>query len=313
MARPLRLEFAGAVYHLTARGNARRDIFLDDADRIRFLSLLAREVAQQGWLCYAYCLMNNHYHLLIETPEPNLVAGMRRLNGAYCQAFNRRHEQVGHVLQGRYQSIVVDRDNYLLELCRYLVLNPVRAGMVARAEAWRWSSYRATLGRIKAPAWLAVDQVLPRFGATAAGARAGYRRFVAEGVATASPWRHLRGRIWLGDADFLARMQRRLRRLSAVDVPADQRHPARPDRADILASVAAAYGLAEADLLRRADQSAYRAAAYLLRRAANLPLKEVAALFGVSPSRISRIQGQVAQARPNARMRKLLTRYKVKN
>ena len=313
MARPLRLEFAGAVYHLTARGNARRDIFLDDADRGRFLSLLAREVGQQGWRCYAYCLMDNHYHLLVETPEPNLVAGMRRLNGAYCQAFNRRHGRVGHVLQGRYQSIVVDRDTYFLELCRYVVLNPVRAGMVTRAADWRWSSYRATCGRIKAPAWLAVDQVATRFGATAAGGRAGYRRFVAEGVGAPSPWRHLRGQIWLGDEDFLARMQRRLRRVSADDVPADQRHPARPGRADILASVAAAYGIAEADLLGRANQGAYRAAAYLLRRAANLPLNQVAALFGVSPSRISRIQSQVAQGRQNARIRKLLARYKVKN
>ena len=109
MSRPLRLEFAGALYHVTARGNAREDIFRDDEDRATFLDLLGREIAQQRWRLYAYCLMDNHYHLLIETPEPNLTRGMQRLNQVYTQRFNRRHRRVGHVLQGRYQAIVVDQ------------------------------------------------------------------------------------------------------------------------------------------------------------------------------------------------------------
>src|SRR4030067_279618 len=116
MSRPLRLEYAGALYHLTARGNARADIFADDDDRGLFLKLLGQEIAQQGWRCYAYCLMDNHYHLLIETPEPNLVAGMRRLNGGYTTAFNRRHRRVGHWVQGRYKAILVYRDGFLLGL-----------------------------------------------------------------------------------------------------------------------------------------------------------------------------------------------------
>jgi putative transposase len=131
MARPLRLEFSGAVYHVTARGDRREAIFLDDQDRQRFLGLLGREIGQQNWLLYAYCLMSNHYHLLLETPEANLARGMRRLNGVYTQGFNRRYGLSGHVLQGRYKAILVDRDAYLLELSRYVVLNPVRAGLVA--------------------------------------------------------------------------------------------------------------------------------------------------------------------------------------
>ena len=127
MARPLRLEFAGALYHLTSRGDHRENIFLDDTDRRIFLQLLGKEILQQHWLCYAYCLMDNHYHVLIETPEPNLVRGMRRLNGVYTQSFNRRHGRVGHVFQGRYKAILVDKENYLLELCRYIVAEP-RAG-----------------------------------------------------------------------------------------------------------------------------------------------------------------------------------------
>ena len=116
MARPLRLEFPGAVYHLTARGDRREPIFDDEGDRLLFLELLGKEVRQQGWLLYAYCLMDNHNHLLLETPEPSLVRGMRRLNGVYTQTFNRRHQLVGHLLQGRYKAILVDKDSYLMEL-----------------------------------------------------------------------------------------------------------------------------------------------------------------------------------------------------
>ena len=161
MARQLRLEYEGALYHVTARGNGRQAIYLDDTDRRRFLDLLGQEIEQQQWRCYAYCLMDNHYHLLLETPEGNLSRGMRRLNGTYTQAFNRRHERVGHVLQGRFTSILVDKDAYLLELCRYIVLNPVRAKLVRTVHAWPWSSYRATAGRASIPPWLAVSRRPP--------------------------------------------------------------------------------------------------------------------------------------------------------
>ena len=156
MARQLRLEYEHALYHITARGSARESIYRVIEDRNQFIRLLAREVTQQGWYCYAYCLMDNHYHLLIETPEANLSSGMRRLNGVYTQAFNRRHQRVGHVLQGRYKSILVDKDSYFLELCRYIVLNPVRAGMVKSPRDFRWSSYRDTVGLRRPPDWLSI-------------------------------------------------------------------------------------------------------------------------------------------------------------
>src|SRR4030042_5793823 len=129
MARPLRIEFPGAVYHVTSRGNARQTIFIDDEDRGGFLDLLSIVVERFNWICHAYCLMGNHYHLLIETPDGNLSKGMRELNGIYTQHFNRRHGRVGHVFQGRFKAILVEKDSYLLELCRYIVLNPVRAGI----------------------------------------------------------------------------------------------------------------------------------------------------------------------------------------
>jgi len=155
MSRPLRVEFPGALYHLTARGNNKDEIFLNDDDRLCFLELFGQEIEQQRWICYAYCLMDNHYHLLVETPEGNLVNGMRRLNGRYTQTFNRRHGHVGHVFQGRYKSILVEKDAYLFELSRYIVLNPVRAGMVEVPEAYAWSSYQSAVGLTDSPAWLA--------------------------------------------------------------------------------------------------------------------------------------------------------------
>jgi len=130
MARPLRIEYEGAVYHVTARGNARSDIYLSDSDRELFLDALAYVVDRFGWVCHAYCLMDNHYHLMIETPQANLSRGMGQLNGIYTQRFNRKHDRVGHVYQGRFKSIVVDKESYLLELSRYVVLNPVRKDRV---------------------------------------------------------------------------------------------------------------------------------------------------------------------------------------
>jgi len=313
MARPLRVEFPGALYHLTARGNARQAIFEDDADRRRFLRLLGREVEQQGWRCYAYCLMDNHYHLLIETPEPNLVTGMRRLNGAYTQGFNRRHKRVGHLFQGRYKSIVVERDAYLKELCRYIVLNPVRAGLVEAAHQWRWSSYPETARAVARPAWLHVDEVWSLFGNEERQARAAYRRFVRQGIKRPSPWEELRGQMWLGGREFLARMERLAHRQAMDDVPHAQRQPTRPTPEEVLHMVGSVYNLPPSVVLDRSHQPSFRAAVYLLRRVCNLPLKEVASRAAISPSRVSKIQHHVEHQEGDRPLRRLLEKCKVKN
>jgi putative transposase len=142
MSCPLRLQYPGAMYHVTARGNARQALVRDDSDRQRFVATVASMVAQYQVVCQAWVLMNNHYHLLLETPQANLAQALRHLNGVCTQAFNRRHRRVGHLFQGRYKAIVVEKEAYLLELCRYVVLNPVRAKMVTQPRAWQWSSYR---------------------------------------------------------------------------------------------------------------------------------------------------------------------------
>lgn len=151
MSRPLRVEFPGAVYHVTSRGDGLEAIYLDDTDRHRFLEVVGHVLDRFAWHYHAYCLMDNYYHLLLETPEANLARGMRQLNGLYTQRFNRRHGRVGHAFQGRYTAIVVQKDGHLLELCRYVVLNPVRAGLVKTVRAWPWSSYRVTAGERREP------------------------------------------------------------------------------------------------------------------------------------------------------------------
>lgn len=181
MARPLRNCVPGGVYHVVSRGNARARIYLDDGDRVGFLATLARVVERFSWLCHAYCLMDNHYHLVVETPRPNLSAGMRQLNGLYAQRFNERYDRCGHVFQSRYRSILVEKESHLLALCRYVVLNPVRAGICADPAASRWSSYAATAGHTSAERLLTTDWILANFAGTRTAAQARYRAFVAEG------------------------------------------------------------------------------------------------------------------------------------
>jgi putative transposase len=305
MARPLRLEFSGACYHITARGDRQEPIFEDDTDRFVFLDLLAKEVLQQGWILYAFCLMGNHYHLLLETPQPNLVNGMRRLNGVYTQAFNRRHGRVGHVLQGRYKSIVVEKDSHLRELCRYVVLNPVRARMVDSVSDWHWSSYLPTLGRVESPPWLATQEVLALFGTSAQAQRA-YERFVAEGVRQPSPWNNLKGQIYLGSEVFRARVQKQLAGTKVAGVSRRQLDPARPSAQSVLGAVAKAHGLTPEKVLRRESGQAFKYATYLLRRRANLSLNEVASKAGISIGRVAQIQREIESAEADPVLRRIV-------
>lgn len=226
MARPLRLEYAGALYHITSRGNRREDIYEDDADREMFLSLLGQVCESFNWWCHAYCLMSNHYHLLIETPDANLSKGMRQLNGLYTQNFNRKHNRVGHVFQGRYKAILIEKQSYLLEVARYIVLNPVRAQMVRSAKDWPWSSYRASAGQADSPQFLMTEWLLAAFAKRKSLAIEHYKKFVQEGRGQLSPWETLRNQVYLGSASFVEKIQAHIdgdRELS--EIPASQRRP----------------------------------------------------------------------------------------
>jgi REP element-mobilizing transposase RayT len=265
MARPLRIEFPGAVYHVTGRGNQQRATFADDADRELFLGVLERSVDRFSLVLHAYCLMGNHYHLLVETPAGGLGRAMRDVNGVYTQAFNRRHRTVGHLFQGRYKAILVERDSHLLELARYVVLNPVRVGLCAQPDGYRWSSYRATAGLEPAPPLLTVDWLLAQLASRPARARERYRAFVADGLGV-DPFADLRG-VVLGDDDFVA--ETTSGGSAPREAPRRQRRPLRPSLAELF----------ERDG-ERAILPAYREHGYRL--------AEIAAHMGCHPATVSR-------------------------
>ena len=147
------------MFHVFARGNDKREIFLDTADRERYLALLGLEIEQVQWNLLGFCLMSNHVHLLVETPEPNLAIGMRRIHSTYAQTFNKRHRRSGHLFEGRYGSVQIITNEHLLTVVRYIALNPVAAGLATTPARWRWSSHRALAGREDPPPWLAVDRL----------------------------------------------------------------------------------------------------------------------------------------------------------
>jgi REP element-mobilizing transposase RayT len=229
MARPLRIEIPGAVYHITSRGNEKRRIFLEDGDREDFLNLLRHVNKRYHWICHAYCLMDNHYHLLIETPEGNLSIGMRQLNGVYTQLFNRRHKRIGHLFQGRFKAILIQKDTHLLEACRYVVLNPVRAEKVENPEKWKWSSYLATLGGIKPPPCLTTDWVLRQFGMARKKAEKRYKEFVRGGIKGRYLWEEVRAQCILGADDFVEGLIDYIKDHEAIpEIPKAQRFLNRP-------------------------------------------------------------------------------------
>jgi REP element-mobilizing transposase RayT len=291
MSRPLRLDHAGALWHVTSRGNERREVFRDDEDRREFLRLVGRTVDLFGWNLHAWVLMGNHYHLLVGTPEATLSRGMRQLNGDYAQHFNRRHGRDGHVFQGRFKAILVQREAHLLEIARYVVRNPVRAGLVKAPGDWEWSSYRATAGLEPCPEWLDAAFLQDVFGSRRATATARYREFVAEGDrATYEPWKQVVGQIYLGSESFAeeSRAQRSAPERNR-EVPRSQREPVAPPVDEVVRLFEQAFSLTLEDLRQRPrlltrERSVLAGA---LRRHARATLPAIGEALGVEVSRAS--------------------------
>lgn len=229
MARPLRIQYDGALYHITSRGNARKAIYRDDEDRRIFLDTLLNVNKRYNWICHAYCLMNNHYHLIIETPDGNLSKGARQLNGVYTQIYNRRHHRVGHIFQGRYKAILIEKGSHLLEVCRYVVLNPVRAKAVERPEEWRWSSYRGTSGMEKPYPCLTIGWVLGQFSTRKGTAEKKYREFVEAGKGEVAIWKKVKGGSILGEDEFVETLMDYIKGQRDIrEIPKSQRYINRP-------------------------------------------------------------------------------------
>ena len=256
MARPLRLEFAGATYHVTSRGNERRDIFYCDADREKFLMLLAATARRFGWSISAWVLMTNHFHLVVQTPLPNLSRGMHWLNGTYAAWLNTRHQRCGHLFQGRFHSVLIEKERYFSNVLRYVVLNPVRAGLVARPDEYRWSSYRATAGLDNGPDWLDIDAALAAFDGCRETATAAYRQFVLEMIGLHDPlWQELVNGVFLGGEDWAKKMRHQVEsKPRSTDHPKSHRSVGRPKMHAVVEAVARSGGTtAENVRSRRGD------------------------------------------------------------
>ncbi|MGI9558744.1 MAG: transposase [Thermodesulfobacteriota bacterium] len=259
MARPLRIEFPGACYFVTSRGNASERVFLDSDDGKLWMDTFESVCSRFGWICYAYCLMDNHYHIVVETPRPNLSAGMRQLNGVFTQAFNRRHKRGGHVFMGRFKSIVFQKEKYLKPLIKHVVLNPVRKGIITAPSQWKWSSCRASCGGDESVAFIDTKAVAGIFGGVD-----GFKSFVSDGNYD-DIRSGVKGQIYLGDEIFVEKTAA-LASSDSKEIPLKQRTGIKPSRG--------------ADR-NEAIISAFRSGSY--------SMKEISDLFGVHYSTVSRI------------------------
>ena len=304
MARPLRIEFPGALYHVISRGNEKRNIVRDDADRRKRLDWLRRTVEVYGWRLHAFVLMNTHDHLFVETPESNLSAGMQHYNGSYTGYFNRRHRRCGHLFQGRFKGHLIEEQGYFLEVSRYVHLNPVRAKRVARPEAWAWSSCPGYLRASKGLDWVCYERVLGAFGREGGQARRAYGRFLQAALAEPppSPFSGAVGGLIVGTRGFVDRVRRMIRdKPEDGDLPQLRRLRSRPSLATIVAVVASHFGAEPGRWAagRRSDGVARAVAAYLARCRFGHPAVETARALGYRDhSGIGRAVRRVEQGTP---------------
>jgi len=292
MARPLRIEYPDAFYHITSRGNERKDIFKTQKDREQFLSYLESAADRYGAVIHAYCLMNNHYHLLLQTPRGNLSQIMRHINGAYTTYYNVKKQRSGHLLQGRYKALIVDKDAYAQELSRYIHLNPVRAGVVAKLEEYPWSSYRYYIHTGGKPTWLNTEFILSSFNHIISKAQKEYRRFVEAlvGQDYETPLKCVVGSTILGNDDFVSQIKEKYLKGKRADrnVPALKQLAEKP---------AIEHIAAEAErMLGDKPAVAKRVKLYLCHRYTGKQLKEVGEYFNVGESGVSQSSRRVAMA-----------------
>ena len=283
MARPLRIVFPGAFYHVTSRGDDRRDVFKSRRDREKFLEYLASATQRYGAVIHAYCLMNNHYHLFLETPAGNLPEIMHHINSAYTTYANVKRKRAGHLFQGRYKAILVEADEYAAELSRYIHLNPVRAGAVSRPEDYAWSSYRSYIGHGDVPEWLKREFILGFFGKRAEAAAIKYQAFVEDmlGKEYESPLKQTFGSAILGKAGFIEAItathlaEKEMER----DVPALRQFANRPTPEAICSAVK--------EMMADDEKLARQAGMYLCHTYSGARLRIIGSLFGVKESAIS--------------------------
>lgn len=292
MARPLRIEYENAVYHVTARGNEQKKIYFDTTDYRKFLKYIAEAKKKYGILLHCYVLMSNHYHLIIETPDANLSRAMHHINSAYTSYINRKRGRSGHLFQGRYKAIVVAKDSYLSELSRYIHLNPVRAGIAQRPEEYPYSSYKTYLGSGK-DEQLTQGLILRLMSEKVLQARRRYREFVESAIGTESdnPFESVYGGIILGGSEFIKNTLSRVKEedLQRDEVSNRKLLQSRYDVEEILAVVTGYFNARREDLLENRNREQRKIAIYLLKKNTGITNVEIGEVFGgLSHSAVSR-------------------------
>jgi len=289
------------MYHITSRGNEKKAIFVEDEDRINFLERLEDYHDRFGILIHSYVLMDNHYHLILETPRGNLLKVMHGLNGGHTGYFNRKYGRVGHLFQGRYRGILVERESYLIPLSRYVHLNPVRAGVVDRPEEYQWSSYRGIIGRGKKEEWMEYGGILSAFGKNQTQAKREYRKYVEEELSqeVQNPLAGLQGRLVLGGEEFIERLKGMLggKRISR-EVPERRRFVEVPLPGEVIRAVVKAFGVKEWEIQSKRSRSntARKVAIYLVQRYSGVGNVEVGRLFGgIHYSAVSKASGKLKE------------------
>ena len=284
MARPLRIQYPGAFYHITSRGNERKPIFKSKEDRQRFLGYLQSSHEKYGAIVHAYCLLPNHYHLLLETPRSNLSQVLHHMNASYTTYFNLKWKRSGHLFQGRYKAILVEKEVYAQELSRYIHLNPLRAGLVKDLVEYRWSSFRCHIGLEKSPSWLETGMILGDFGSTQSKAQRAYRSFVEGAVESEirNPLREAIASTFLGSQDFIRRVSRELGRPQDEeyrDVPALRALQENPSLDKIQKGVG--------EVIGAEDPLCEKFCLYLSRRFGGFSLKEIGDYYGMKGATVS--------------------------
>ena len=303
MGRPLRIEYPDAFYHITARGNERQNIFKSNRDRERFLDYLGSATERYNAIIHTYSLMDNHYHILLQTPSGNLSQIMHHINGAYTNYFNVKRKRSGHLFQGRYKSLLVDIDEYAQELSRYIHLNPVKAGMVEKPEQYRWSSYRDYINVDKSSKWLCTDFILGLFSSKASVARTQYRRFVESMVDGdyESPFKNVFASTILGGRSFINQIREKHLdgKKSDRDLPDLKKFHEMPDIEEIITHAAKVLN-EDAALLKRVQ-------IYLCHKFSGQKLKDIGFHFGIGVSGVSQASRRVAlQIKDDKKLKKTI-------
>ncbi|OGW38621.1 MAG: hypothetical protein A2Y97_05770 [Nitrospirae bacterium RBG_13_39_12] len=310
MARPLRIEYNGALYHITARGNERNPIYREEWDYQKFLDILAEPPQRYGILIHGYVLMGNHYHLLIETPKGNITKVIHYLNATYTGYFNKKYGRVGHLFQGRYKGLLIEKERYLLSVSRYIHLNPVRAGMSGRPEEYKWSSYPEYIGREKKNKWLTSEWILGQYSREEAKAKRLYKAFVDEGLTLReNPFEDLKAGLILGSEDFMDEIKKKRGLKKHREIPESRRLIRSIKYEDVITVVAKRFKTGEQEIREagKRDNLARKICLYILRRLTDISNEDIAGHFGIGYTAVSQAASRLKkEMRKNKGLKKIV-------